>query len=322
MQIQSPKGAALTLKSPKKIQLFWKKLCYNVKRYKFIYLLMLPGILYFAVFSYYPMYFLQIAFRKYSIYTGLEGAKWVGLKNFADLFQSTFFLQALGNTIILSVMNLVFAFPVPIILALLLNEIHNQLFKRTVQTLIYLPHFLSWVIVGSIWITMLSPSSGLVNYLLGLFGIEPVFFMASKDHFRWVLLLSHIWKGAGWGTIVYLAAITGIDQQMYEAAIVDGASRLKQTLYITLPSILPTILVVFILNLAKILNIFEQVFAMYNPVVAEVSETIDTYVYQIGIIKGDMSFATAAGLFKNIVSMSLVLITNAIARRVQESSVV
>lgn len=322
MQIQSSGSADLTLKSPKKIQLFWKKVCYNVKRYKFIYLLMLPGILYFAVFSYYPMYFLQIAFRKYSIYTGLEGAKWVGLKNFVDLFQSTFFLQALGNTIILSMMNLVFSFPVPIILALLLNEIQSQTFKRSVQTLIYLPHFLSWVIVGSIWITMLSPSSGLVNYLLGLFGVEPIFFMASKDHFRWVLLFSNIWKGAGWGTIVYLAAITGIDQEMYEAAIVDGASRLKQTIYITLPSILPTILVVFILNLAKILNIFEQVFAMYNPVVAEVSETIDTYVYQIGVIKGDMSFATAAGLFKNIVSMSLVLITNAIARRVQESSVV
>lgn len=305
-----------------KCRSFFQKLWYNLKRYKFIYLLMLPGIFYFAVFSYYPMYFLQIAFRKYSIYTGLEGAKWVGFKNFIDLFESPFFLQALGNTIILSLMNLVFSFPVPIILALLLNEIQSQLFKRTVQTLIYLPHFLSWVIVGSIWITILSPSNGLVNYLLGLFGVEPIFFMASKQHFRWVLLASNIWKGAGWGTIVYLAAITGIDQQMYEAAIVDGASRLKQTIYITLPSILPTIMVVFILNLAKILNIFEQVFAMYNPVVAEVSETIDTYVYQIGIINGDMSFATAAGLFKNIVSMCLVLITNTIARRIQDSSVV
>jgi len=295
---------------------------FNYKRYRFIYFLMLPGLIYFLVFNYYPLYFLQIAFKKYSVYSGLDGATWVGFQNFIDLFKTKYFLQAFRNTVILSSMKIFIGFPVPIILALLLNELRSNKYKRGIQTIIYLPHFFSWVIVATIWINILSPDGGIVNSILGIFGVKPIFFMADKGVFRWVLTFSSIWKGAGWGTIIYLAALAGVDQEQYEAAIIDGANRLKQTWYVTLPAILPTISVVFILDLAHVLSIFEQVIAMYNPVVAEVSETIDTYVYQIGIIKGDMAFATAVGLFKNIISLVLVLAANQLSKRIQDGAAV
>lgn len=301
---------------------FFQRLIKNFNRYKFIYLLMLPGILYFAVFHYYPLYFLQVAFKKYNVFKGLSGSPWVGLDNFKLVLTSKYFIEAFQNTVILSLMKKVFQFPVPILLALLLNELKNKYFARSVQTLIYLPHFLSWVIVGGMISTVLSPSGGIVNEILGIFGKEPVFFMAEKKLFRWVLLFSAMWKECGWGTIVYLAAIIGIDQEMYEAAKIDGANRLKQTFYITIPSILPTIIVMFILSLGSILNIFEQVFVMYNPAVAAVSETIDTYVYQIGMQKGDIAFASAVGLFKNIISLTLILLTNKMAKKYQGYSII
>lgn len=300
---------------------FWGRVWRTVMRYKFIYLLMLPGIALLLIFDFYPLYFLQIAFKKYNIYAGLEKAKFVGLANFEKIFRTKYFAQAFRNTVIISCMKMFIGFPVPIVLALLMNEFRNKYIKRGVQTLIYLPHFLSWIIVAAVWTTLLSPTSGLVNELRRMVGLSPVFYMADKGVFRWVLLFVDTWKEAGWGTIVYMAAIAGIDQGMYEAALIDGANRFKQTVYVTLPSILPTIIVVFILNLAKVLNVFELVMAMYNPVVAEVSETIDTYVYQIGLVNGDMSFATAVGLFKNIISLVLVLTTNFAAKRLQGASV-
>lgn len=300
---------------------FWGRVWRTVMRYKFIYLLMLPGIALLLIFDFYPLYFLQIAFKKYNIYAGLEKAKFVGLANFEKIFRTKYFAQAFRNTVIISCMKMFIGFPVPIVLALLMNEFRNKYIKRGVQTLIYLPHFLSWIIVAAVWTTLLSPTSGLVNELRRMVGLSPVFYMADKGVFRWVLLFVDTWKEAGWGTIVYMAAIAGIDQGMYEAALIDGANRFKQTIYVTLPSILPTIIVVFILNLAKVLNVFELVMAMYNPVVAEVSETIDTYVYQIGLVNGDMSFATAVGLFKNIISLVLVLTTNFAAKRLQGASV-
>jgi len=299
-----------------------RSLIKNFQRYKFIYMLMMPGILYFLVFNYYPLYFLQVAFKQYNVFSGLDNSPWVGFQNFVDLFKTKYFVNALWNTIVLSFMNNVFGFPVPIILALLLNEIRNQHFKKTAQTLIYLPHFLSWVIVGGIWLNMLSPQGGLINELLKLIGLQPIYFAADKGSFRWVLVFTHIWKESGWGTVLYLAAIAGIDIDLYEAAVIDGANRFKQVIYITLPSLIPTIIVVFVLSLAKILNLFEQVFVMYNPIVAEVSETIDTYVYQIGIAKGEMSFAIAVGLFKNIISLALVLSTNKIVKKIQGYSIV
>lgn len=293
-----------------------------VNQHKFIYLLLLPGVVYFVVFHYVPLYFLQVAFKDYNIFLGLQDSQWVGLSNFRDLFTSKFFLQAFNNTVILSIMNKVFGFPAPIILALLLNELASQRFKKTVQTIIYMPHFFSWVIVGSIFITLLSPQGGLVNEFLGLFGIEPIAFITSKKWFRWVLVFTDIWKSCGWGTIIYLAAISSISPDLYEVAVIDGAGKLKQIWYITLPSIIPTIIVVFVLGLAKIFNLFEQVFVMYNPLVASVSETIDTYVYQIGIVRAEIAFATAAGLFKNVITVVLILLTNQLVKKIQGESVI
>ena len=284
---------------------------------------MIPGLLLLLVFNYYPLYFLQIAFKKYTIYTGIGGATWCGMDNFAKLFQTKYFLQSLKNTFVISFMNILVGFPLPILFALLLNEMRCMWFKKGVQTIVYMPHFLSWVIVASIWITILSPNGGIINEILvKVFHMEPVFFMANKRIFRWVVVVVDAWKETGWGTIIYLAALTGIDLTLYESARVDGASRLQQIFYITLPSILPVILVVFILGLAKVLNIFDQVFVMYNPVVAEVSETIDTYVYQIGMVNGDIAFATAVGLFKNLISMTLVLGTNFLSKKIQGVSVI
>lgn len=294
-----------------------KKLLKEIYRKKFIYFLMLPGFIYLIIFEYYPLYFLQVAFRKFNIFKGLSGSPWVGFKNFTDLFSTKYFLQSIRNTVIINGMQLLFGFPVQIILAILLNELKNKYFKRTVQTIIYLPHFLSWVIVGGLWITILSPQGGIVNEFIKLFGGEPIFFMARKDLFRWVLVFTEIWKSAGWGTILYLAAIVGIETELYEASIIDGANRFQQMIYITVPGIMPVIIVKFILNIGNILDLFQQVFVMYNPVVSEVSETIGTYVYQIGLQKGNVSFGTAAGLFQNAVGLILMLITNKLAKKLK-----
>lgn len=301
---------------------FQQKFLVNFKRYKFMYLMILPGLIYFAVFHYYPMYFLQVAFKNYNVFLGLDKSPWVGFDNFINIFKTKYFPQAFRNTVVLSLMYKAFGFPVPIILSLLLNELNKQRFKKAIQTVIYLPHFLSWVIVGGIWITLLSPDGGIVNEILKLFGVEPIFFMTQKGYIRWVLLFTHIWKNCGWGTIIYLAAISGIDQDLYEAALLDGASRFKQVIYITIPAIIPTIIVTFTLGLASILSLFEQVFIMYNPLVAEVTETIDTYVYQVGISRGEFSIGIAVGLFKSVISLALILITNKLAKKYQGYSII
>lgn len=295
----------------------------RMNRYKYLYLLALPGLLYFLIFQYYPLYFLKAAFVDFNPFKGLDGSEWIGLANFSRLFTATYFKQAFNNTLILSFLNRVIAFPVPILLAILMNEIANEKFKRTVQTFIYLPHFLSWVIVYGVFVTLLSPSGGIVNQVLMSLHIisEPIYFFIEKSMFRGILVASQIWKEAGWQTIVYLAAITSIDATMYEAARIDGANRLKQITKITIPTILPTIIVVFVLSIAKVLNIFEQVFVFYNPTVAAVSETIDTYAYQVGVSSGDVSFGVTVGLFKNIVSLILILLANKAAKRIKGSEV-
>ncbi|MBS6646293.1 MAG: sugar ABC transporter permease [Clostridiaceae bacterium] len=299
-----------------------KKLYRQVVRHRFAYLLMAPGILFFLVFNIYPLYFLQIAFKKYSVFGGLENAKWVGLDNFRRLFATKYFGQALSNTLILSFCNILVGMVVPVAIALFINELRNRRFARFVQTSVYLPHFLSWVIAGGIWLSLLSPQGGLVNEFLGLFGIEPIFFAARPDLFRGVLVFTYAWKSAGWQSIIYLAAVTGIDSSLYEAARIDGADRMQCMKSITIPLILPTISVVTILQVGKVLELFNQVFVMYNPVVAEVSETLGTYVYNMGIVKGDMSFATTLGLFKSLVSVTLVLVTNKISKKLSGNSVV
>ena len=299
-----------------------RKLIADIRKSKFIYLLILPGLLQILLYDYVPFYYLQIAFKDFNVFKGLEGSEWVGFQKFAELFAAEYFIQSVRNTFIISGMQIAVGFFVPVVLAMLLNELRSVLFARSIQTILYLPHFLSWVIIGGLFATILSPYGGVVNVLLGAFGIDPIYFMADRAWFRWVLVFSEIWKEAGWASIIYLAAILSIGSEQYESAIVDGANRFQRMLYITFPALVPTMLVVLLLKVSKILNLFTQVFVMYNPVVAEVSETIGTYVYLMGIQRGDLSFATAAGMFNSLVSLVMVLTANFAVKHIRGTSIV
>lgn len=287
---------------------------------KHYYILVLPVLVFFVIFHYIPMVGNIIAFKDYKISLGIYGSEWVGLGHFNRLFSNYLFGRILANTVIISFYKLIAGFPAPIILALLLNELKNNQFKKIVQTFSYLPHFISWVVLSGIIIEVLSPTRGVINYMIAFFGVEPIHFLASEDHFRGVLVITNIWKGVGWGSIVYLAAISGIDVQQFEASHIDGATRLQQIRYITLPSILPIISVLFILNLSDVLNAgFDQVFNLYNPAVYKVADIIDTFVYREGIENMNYSYATAVGLFKNLVGLVFVLGSNMLIKRTGEN---
>lgn len=294
-----------------------KKLWKNIKKYKFNYFLCMPGLLILLTFIYAPLYFWQTAFKDYDVFQNLSESEWVGFATFTRLFDTKYFGQAVSNTVILFFMKIIFGFPAPIIFALFMNEIYNKYFKRTIQTVMYFPHFLSWVIVGSIFNNILSPSSGIINIAIQALGGESIYFMAERSWFRWVLTFTDVWKTSGWNTIIYLAAISGIPQDMYEAAYMDGAGRFQRIWYITFPAILPTVGIILVMRFAGVLNLFDQVFIMYNPLVAEVSETLDTYIYQISINNGRLSLGIAAGIFKSVIAAILVLFTNNIAGRIR-----
>jgi len=288
-----------------------------LRRDRYLYLFLVPVVFYYLVFRYVPMGGLAIAFEDYRMSTGVWGSPWVGLAHFRKLFQSREFLNVLWNTVFLNVYGLIAGFPVPIILAILLNEVHNLPFKKTVQVLIYLPHFISWVILGGIVINLLSPNTGIVNHVLKAVTGRTVFFLGDSAWWPTVYVFSGIWASAGWGTIVYLAAITCIDPQLYEAAVIDGAGKLRQVLSITLPCIAPTIMIILILRLGNMLSIgFEQVFMLQNVAVRGVSEVISTYVYRIGIEGFRYSYTTALGVFQSIVGFAMVLGANALSRRI------
>jgi len=283
---------------------------------------MVPGLLYFALFKYAPMWGVLIAFQDYSVFAGMLGSKWVGLQHFRDMFADSEFYQIFLNTLLISFYKLAWGFPGPIVLALMLNEVRNALFKRSVQTLAYLPHFLSWIIIGGILVNILSPSTGIVNGLLKLLGFEPVFFLVDPAWFRPVLVVSDIWKEIGWGAIIYLAALAGVDPQMYEAAIVDGANKWQQLCRITLPSLLPTVAILFVLRLGHMLDVgFEQIFVLYNPLVYDVADVIDTYVYRNGIAEAAFSFSTAVGLFKSVIGLILVVAANKVTKKLGQDGV-
>ncbi len=294
----------------------WAKLW----KYRYLYLLAFPGMLYFIIFRYVPMYGVVIAFQDFRISKGIWGSEWVGLEQFHKLFTGLSFPSVFRNTVIISLYKLILGFPAPIILALLLNEVKNQRFKKVTQTIVYLPHFISWVILAGLIAMFLHPDSGLINELVKLFndgkGID---FLVSKKYFRSILVITDIYKGIGWGSIVYIAAISAIDPTVYEAAMVDGANRFKQMWYITLPELKSTIVVMFILNMGGILNAgFEQILLLYNARVYDVADVIDTYVYRNGIMSSNYSMSTAAGLFKSVISMGLIIITNKIAHMLEE----
>ncbi len=286
---------------------------------RYYYLLLLPALLFFVLFCYVPMAGVGLAFKDFSYTKGIFGSDWAGLKHFERLFSSNSFYEILRNTIVISLYRLVFSFPMPVIFALLLNEIKSMRFKRCVQTISYLPHFISWVVMGGIIAELLSPSRGVVNYLLGLFGRDPVYFLAEPAYFRGVLVVTDIWKSVGWGSIIYLSAIAGVDMEQYESAAIDGATRWDMAVRITLPSILPTIVTMFILQIGSILSAgFDQIFNLYNPTVYKVADIIDTYVYRVGINEMKYDYTTAVGLFKNVVGFGLVIITNFIVRHIGE----
>jgi putative aldouronate transport system permease protein len=253
--------------------------------------------------SYVPMFGIVMAFQKFVPAKGILRSKFVGLDNFKYILAMPDTFQVLFNTVYISLMKIVLGIVIPVVVALLLNEVRNMTFKRSIQTVIYLPHFLSWIVLSGILIDILSPSSGIVNSFLGMFGIEPVFFLGDEKIFPYVLVSTDLWKEFGYGTIIYLAALTGVDPTLYEAAIVDGANRWKQTIHVTLPSIMYIIILMTVLSLGNILNAgFDQVFNLYSPAVYRTGDIIDTMVYRLGVVDAQYSAATAVGLFRSIVS--------------------
>ncbi|WJH33452.1 ABC transporter permease subunit [Paenibacillus sp. CC-CFT747] len=281
-----------------------------------LYIALIPGIAFLLLFKYAPMYGIIIAFKDFNIFDGLAASPWVGWEHFEKLFSSESFLHVFRNTLVISVYKILFLFPLPIVIAILLNELRNLAFKRTVQTVIYLPHFLSWVIVSGLFLDMLSTNGGIVNKIIVAMGGEPIRFFLDNSIFRTVLVSSAGWKETGWNTIIYLAALAGIDPGLYEAARIDGANKWKQIIHITLPGLIPIILLMFILRLGSVLEAgTEQILVMYNPSVYNVADVIGTYVYRIGLGEQNYSFTTAVGVFESVVAFILILSGNALARK-------
>ncbi|MBR4539686.1 MAG: sugar ABC transporter permease [Clostridia bacterium] len=297
----------------------WLRGFTGYKKHLALTLMFIPVIVYFVIFKYIPMGGIVIAFKNYKISKGIWGSAWCGLDNFTKAFNTPTFARAVRNTLEISGMKLLFGFPAPIILALMLNEVSHIRFKKTVQTITYLPHFLSWVVLAGMFQQLLSPNNGAVNSLLKqFFGVqESIYFLGNNKYFRGTLIVTDIWKNVGWSSILYLATISGIDPSLYEAATVDGASRWQCTRYITLPSLVSTIVIMLILSIGSIMDAgFDQVFNLYNSAVYQTGDIIDTYVYRYGL--GDMkySLATAVGLFKNVIAFVLVVGTNLITRKI------
>ena len=294
----------------------------QIMKEKWLYFMMIPGILFYLIFRYGPMLGLVMAFQNFNAFLGFFKSPWVGLAHFERFFSEPTFMNLFRNTMILGVLNVVVYFPVPIILALLLNEIHSQKYKRISQTLIYIPHFISWVVICSITYTLFTVDGGLVNGVIEMFGGEKVNFLTSRNLFRPLIMGQVIWKESGWGTIIFLAALTSIDQELYNAAEVDGASRSQKLWHITLPGIRSTIVTMLILRLGTFLNTgFEQLLLMINAMNRNVGEVFDTYVYTTGILGGQFSYTTAVGLFKSVVALILVVFANAISKRLGEEGI-
>ena len=293
----------------------WERFCKDVIRDKWLYLLLLPGLVFLIIFRYIPIFGNVIAFMDYNPYDAAQ-TTWVGLKHFQDLLTRPQFLQVFGNTLYISILKMVCGFPIPIILALMMNEMKNLKFKKVAQTLLYLPNFISWVVLAGLIMNMLDPDTGVVTGIINSIAGENVQVLTDTRYFVPMLIVTDIYKGAGWGTIIYFAALSGVDPQLYEAAEIDGARKWKQLLHITLPSITPTIVVMLILSCNNIVNAgFDQIFMLYSATVYSMADIIDTYVYRIGIQRSDYSFSTAAGLFKSVIALVMILIVNTVAKK-------
>jgi putative aldouronate transport system permease protein len=298
---------------------FIRRMIKDFKRNRMIYFILLPVIAYYAIFQYGPMYGLQIAFKNYSPMRGFWGSEWVGLEHFNAFFNSFYFWRVLKNTLLLSFYSLLFFFPSGIILALLINEISGNKFKRTVQSITYMPHFISMVVIVGVLFDFLA-RDGLINNILSWFHIEPIAFMRSAEWFRTVFIASDIWQQVGWSSIIYLAAISSIDPTLYEAAKMDGAGRLKQTWHVTIPGILPTVIIMLILFIGRFMSVgTEKILLMYNPTTYETADVIATFVYRKGILEANFGFSTAVGFFNALISFVLLITANLVAGKMGDT---
>ncbi|GIP35002.1 sugar ABC transporter permease [Paenibacillus sp. J2TS4] len=299
----------------------WHYAARSVRRNWELYLLLIPVIAYYVIFKYVPMYGVQIAFKDFMASKGIWGSPWVGFDHFERLFNSYYFWRLIKNTLGIGIYELVVGFPVPIILALMINEVRAPFFRKTVQTVTYAPHFLSTVVLAGMVLIFLAPGNGLVNQLIKLFGGAPVSFMTEPGWFKSIFVFSGVWQNMGWGSIIYLAALTGIDPQLHEAAKVDGASRLQRIWHINLPGIMPTIVILLILNAGNLMGVgFEKVLLLQNDLNMEASDVLSTYVYRSGILEAQYSFSAAVDLFNAIVNFILLVSVNYISRKVSETS--
>ncbi|GIN71496.1 protein lplB [Bacillus sp. J14TS2] len=298
-----------------------KSIWVRMWQHRLFYLFMLPGIVWFFIFSYIPMYGLTVAFKDFNFVGGITGSPWAGLKYFKEFFQFYQSKEIIRNTLTISLMKLVIGFPMPIILALLLNEVKAIKFKKAVQTISYLPHFISWVVVVTILQRMLTPYGGPVNEFISFLGFDKVQFLGSLSYFYQVIILSDIWKTVGFGAIIYLAAISGVDQQLYESAKMDGANRFRQIWHITLPSIRPVMVIMFLLACGNIMTVgYEQLLLLNTPATASIGTVLDVYVIQSGLEQGRISYGTAVGLFQGVIGVILIIVANSISKKVNETS--
>lgn len=300
-----------------KIYDFWT----NLKRDKYLYLLLAPMIIWTFLFKYKPLYALQIAFKDYNLYRGIEASEWVGLEHFIDFFTGPYFIRTLTNTFVLNLVILCIGFPVPIVLALLINEVRSKGFKKWIQTTTYLPHFISAVVIAGIVINFLSPSTGIVNIMMDKIGLEKIYFLIKPEYFRSIFVSMNIWQEAGFNSIVFLAALSSIDVQLYEAARIDGANKWKQIVHVTIPGILPTIMIMLIIRIGNLLNLsFEKIILLYNPSTYETADVLSTYVYRTGLVNAQYDLGAAVGLFEAIVAFVLVYGANRLSKRLTQNS--
>lgn len=298
----------------------WNRIGKSISKSKYLYLMSVPVILYFLIFAYLPMYGVVIAFQQYSPGKGIFGSSFIGIKNFMDFFNSYYFLRLLGNTVMINLLDLLYGFPAPIILALLMNEVKNKYFKRTVQTITYMPYFISLVVVAGIMIDFCMPN-GFISDILVNFGIARTNLLGKPEFFRTIYIGSNIWQGIGFGSIIYLAAITAVDQELYEAAVIDGAGRLRQTWHITLPAISSTIMVLLILRIGNLLNVgFEKIILIYSPITYGVADVISSFVYRKGLLENNYGYAAAVGLFNSVINFALLVFANQMSKTFTKSS--
>lgn len=302
------------------LQVLWAARDHLMREWR-LYAMLLPTLIWLIVFLYKPMYGLQIAFKDYSIFKGVADSPWIGFEHFETLFASEQFTRALRNTIAISFYSLLIGFPVPILLALMFNEVLQKKFKSTAQTIVYLPHFISSVIIAGIVITAFSPSAGIVNTIIGWFGLDPIYFLTKPEWFRPIFIGTTIWQEAGFQSIVYLAAIAGVSPTLYESAVVDGASRWQMMWKITIPSIMPTIIIMLIIRIGNMLEVsFEMIILLYQPSTYETADVVNTFIYRQGLQNGQYDFAAAAGLFNAVIAFVLVIGANSISKRYSRTS--